>query len=105
MILEADSSLGGIVKYFGENTDTLAEILSSYTMVLGEKHEIITSLKDEKVQQYVKSQLEKEQSVSEFSKLVNKLGHQIIEKIQRDITIKDHDLRKWLKHIINGEIK
>ncbi len=105
MILKADSILRRIVKYFGENADTLAEILSSYTRVLGEKHEIITSLKDEKVQQYVKSQLLREQSVSEFSKLINKLGPQIIEKVQSDITIKDHDLGKWLKHIIDGEIK
>lgn len=105
MILETDSILRGIVKYFGENADTLAEILSYYTRVFGEKHEIISLLEDEKVQQYVKSQLLKEQSMSEFSKLVNKLGPQIIEKVQSDITIKDHNLGKWLKHIIDGEIK
>ncbi len=105
MILEADSVLSKIVKYFGENTDALAEILSSYTRVFGEKNVIISLLKDEKVQRYVKSQLGKEQTANEFSKLVNKIGPQIIEKIQSDITIKDHDLSKWLKHIIDGEIR
>ena len=105
MILETDSILKGIVKYFGKNADTLAEILSYYTRVFGEKHEIISLLEDEKVQQYVKSQSLKEQSMSEFSKIVNKLGPQIIEKVQSDITIKDHDLGKWLKHIIDDEIK
>ncbi len=104
-IFESDPLLKKIVKYFGKNTNTLAEILFSYTRVFGEKHEIISLLKDEKVQQYVKSQLLKEQSVSEFSKLVNKLGPQIIEKVQSDITIKDNDLGKWLKHVIDGEIK
>ncbi len=104
-IFESDPLVKKIVKYFGENTITLAEILSYYTRVFGEKHEIISLLKDEKVKQYVKSQLLKEQSMSEFSKLVNKLGPQIIEKVQSDITIKDTDLGKWLKHIINGEIK
>lgn len=103
-IFELDPLLKKIVKYFGENTDVLAEILASYTRVFGEKHEIISLLKDEKVQQYVKSQLVKKQSMNEFSKLVNKLDPQIIEKVQSDITIKDHDLCKWLKHIIEGEI-
>ena len=104
-IFESDPLLKKIVKYFGKNTNTLAEILSSYTRVFGEKHEIISLLKDEKVQQYMKSQLFKEQSVSEFSKLVDKLGPQIIEKVQSDITIKDHDLGKWLKHVMDDEIK
>lgn len=105
MILEADSILRGILKYFGENTVTLAEILSSYTRVFGEKHEIVSILENEKIQQYVKSQLGKEQSVGEFSKLVNKIGPQIIEKIQSDITIKDHEMGKWLKRIIDREIR
>jgi hypothetical protein len=104
-IFESDPLLKKIVKYFGENTNTLAEILFSYTKVFGEKHEIISLLKDEKVQQYMKSQLLKEHSVSEFSKLVDKLGLQIIEKVQSDITIKDNDLGKWLKHVIDAEIK
>jgi len=78
--------------------------LSDYTRVFGEKHKIISLLKDENVQQYVKSELGKEQSVDEFSKLVSKLGPQIIEEIQNDITIKDHSLNRWLKHIIDDEI-
>jgi hypothetical protein len=105
MILETDLALSKMVRYFGENTNALAEILSCYTRVFGEKHEIISLLEDEKVRHYVKSQLLKEQSMSEFSKLVNKLGPQIIEKVQSDITIKDPDLDRWLKHIIDGEIK
>ena len=105
MILETDLVLSKIVRYFGETTNSLAEILSSYTKVFGEKHEIISLLKDENVQQYVKSELEKEQSVDEFSKLVSKLGPQIIEKIQNDITINDRSLNKWLKRIIDDEIR
>ncbi len=104
-ILEADSVLRGILKYFGSDTDILAEILSTYTRIFGEKHEIISLLKDEKVQQYVKSQQGKEQSVNEFSKLVYELGPQILENIQSDIIIKDDELAKWLKHIIEGEIR
>jgi len=104
MLLETDLVLNKIIRYFGENTDALAEILSSYTRIFGEKHEIISLLKDENVQQYVKSELGKEQSVDEFSKLVSKLGPQIIEEIQNDITIKDHSLNRWLKHIIDDEI-
>lgn len=105
MILEIDPILSKLVRYFGENTNALAEILSSYTKVFGEKHEIISLLKDENVQQYVKSELQKEQSIDEFSKLVSKLGPQIIEKIQNDITIKDHSFNRWLKHIIDDEIR
>lgn len=105
MILEIDPILSKIVRYFGENTNALAEILSSYTKVFGEKQETISLLKDENVQQYVKSELKKEQSIDEFSKLVSKLGPQIIEKIQNDIIIKDHSLNRWLKHIIDDEIR
>ena len=106
MLLERDSILRGMVKYFGENTDTLAEILSSYTRVFGKKHEIISLLKDEKIKQYVNSKLQEKQSIEEFSELVKKVGAHIFELISHyEITINDHNYNRWIKRIIDGEIR
>ena len=106
MLLEKDSILRGLVKYFGENTDTLAEILSAYTKTFGEKHEISSLLKEEKVQQYVNSKIQEKQSIEEFSEMVKKLRSHIIGLISHnEIAIHDQNFNRWIKRVINGEIR
>ncbi|KAG2477988.1 MAG: hypothetical protein NPMRTH1_820029 [Nitrosopumilales archaeon] len=105
-VLESDSLLKKIVKYFGHDKEILSIILASYTKKLGEREKILLLLEDNEVEKYVNSKLKEEHSITEFSDMAKKVGPMIMELASNnDITITDSSLNTWLKHIIDGEIK
>ncbi len=105
-ILESDSLLKKIVKYFGHDKEALAIILASCTKKLGDKNMIMSSLEQDEVKRYVDSKLKEEHSITEFADMVKKIGPEVMELASNnDITITDSSLNTWLKHILDGEIK
>ncbi len=105
-ILESDSLLKKIVKYFGHDKEVLATILASCTKKLGDKNMIMSLLEQDEVKRYVNSKLEEEHSITEFADMVKKIGPEVMELAScKDITINDNTLNTWLKRIINEEIK
>jgi len=105
-ILESDSLLKKIVKYFGHDKETLSIILASYSKKLGEKEKILLLLDENEVKKYVSLKLKEEHSITEFADMVKKVGPLIMELASNnDITITDSSPNRWLKHIIDGEIK
>ncbi len=105
-VLESDSLLKKIIKYFGHDKEILSIILASYTKKLGEKEKILLLLEDDEVKKYVNSKLKEEHSLTEFADIAKKVGPMIMELASNnDITITDSSLNTWLKHIIDGEIK
>ena len=105
-VLESDSLLKKIVKYFGQDKETLSIILASSTKKLGEKEKILSLLDENQVKKYVNSKLKEDHTITEFSDMAKKVGPLIMELASNnDITITDSSLNIWLKHIIDGEIK